>query len=142
MLRAFPISYLGRQVACVLKRTMATGPAATAANETGVQHFDAIVIGSGQAGAPLASALAQSGRRTALIEATHIGGCCVNEGCTPTKTMIASGRVAHLARRAKNYGVWNAPSSKPAKDTSVSSSRDGDEWEDINVAVDMLRVRQ
>lgn len=59
--------------------------------------FDALIIGSGQSGTPLATALANSGRKTALIERAHIGGCCVNEGCTPTKTMIASGRVAHLA---------------------------------------------
>ncbi|OCK78473.1 FAD/NAD(P)-binding domain-containing protein [Lepidopterella palustris CBS 459.81] len=68
-------------------------------------HYDAIVLGSGQSGTPLASALAASGRKTALVERAHIGGCCVNEGCTPTKTMIASGRVAYLARRAAQYGV-------------------------------------
>ncbi|KAF2801936.1 FAD/NAD(P)-binding domain-containing protein [Mytilinidion resinicola] len=65
-----------------------------------LKHFDACVIGSGQSGTPLASALAGSGRRTCLIERTHVGGCCVNEGCTPTKTMVASGRVAYWARRA------------------------------------------
>lgn len=69
------------------------------------EHYDAIVIGSGQAGGPLASELAQAGRRTALIERSHVGGTCVNEGCTPTKTMVASARVAHLARRAADYGV-------------------------------------
>lgn len=74
------------------------------------KKFDCIVIGSGQAGTPLATALAQSGRRTALIERSHIGGCCVNEGCTPTKTMIASGRVAHLASRARDFGVWQTSS--------------------------------
>src|SRR5690349_5795768 len=69
------------------------------------EHYDAIVIGSGQAGGPMASELAQAGRRTALIERAHVGGTCVNEGCTPTKTMVASARVAHLARRAADYGV-------------------------------------
>jgi pyruvate/2-oxoglutarate dehydrogenase complex dihydrolipoamide dehydrogenase (E3) component len=69
------------------------------------EHFDAIVIGSGQAGTPLCQALAQAGMKTALVERTHIGGTCVNEGCTPTKTMIASGRVAYLARRGADYGV-------------------------------------
>lgn len=69
------------------------------------EHFDAIVIGSGQAGTPLCQALAFAGMRTALVERTHVGGTCINEGCTPTKTMIASGRVAYLARRAKDYGV-------------------------------------
>lgn len=68
-------------------------------------HFDAIVVGSGQAGTPLCQALAKSGMRTALIEKEHIGGTCVNEGCTPTKTMVASGRVAYLARRGADYGV-------------------------------------
>jgi pyruvate/2-oxoglutarate dehydrogenase complex dihydrolipoamide dehydrogenase (E3) component len=69
------------------------------------QHYDAIVIGSGQGGTPLCQALANSGLRTALIEKVHVGGTCINEGCTPTKTMVASGRVAHLARRGPDYGV-------------------------------------
>jgi len=69
------------------------------------QQYDAIVIGSGQGGTPLSEALAQAGMRTALIERKHVGGTCINEGCTPTKTMVASGRVAYLARRAADYGV-------------------------------------
>lgn len=69
------------------------------------QHYDAIVIGSGQGGTPLCQAFAEAGMRTALIEREHVGGTCINEGCTPTKTMIASGRVAYLARRAGDYGV-------------------------------------
>src|SRR5689334_11888595 len=76
---------------------------------TSFKEFDAIIIGSGQAGTPLSVALAQSGRSTALIEREHVGGTCVNEGCTPTKTMIASGRVAYLARRAADYGVQIGP---------------------------------
>lgn len=68
-------------------------------------QYDCIVIGSGQAGTPLAGAFAKAGKKTALVERTHIGGCCVNEGCTPTKTMVASGRVAYLARRGPDYGV-------------------------------------
>jgi len=72
---------------------------------TAPNHYQAIVIGSGQGGNPLCGALAQAGLRTALIERSHIGGTCVNEGCTPTKTMLASGRVAYLARRGKDYGV-------------------------------------
>ena len=68
-------------------------------------HYDAVVIGSGQGGTPLSMAFAQAKHKTALIESSHIGGCCVNEGCTPTKTMIASGRVAYLARRGPDYGV-------------------------------------
>jgi pyruvate/2-oxoglutarate dehydrogenase complex dihydrolipoamide dehydrogenase (E3) component len=69
------------------------------------QQYDAIVIGSGQAGTPLSTALAAAGMHTALIERKHVGGTCVNEGCTPTKTMVASGRVAHLVRRGGDYGV-------------------------------------
>src|SRR4026207_1071408 len=67
--------------------------------------YDALVIGSGQAGGPLSTALARAGKHTALIEREHIAGTCINEGCTPTKTMVASARVAYLARRAEDYGV-------------------------------------
>jgi len=67
--------------------------------------YDAIVIGSGQGGGPLAGDLARAGYRTALVERKHIGGTCINEGCTPTKTMVASARVAYLAGRAADYGV-------------------------------------
>lgn len=74
-----------------------------------VQHYDAVIIGAGQAGVPLARALAQSGRRTTLIEREHVGGTCINEGCTPTKTMVASARVAYLARRGADYGVQTGP---------------------------------
>ena len=71
--------------------------------------YDAIIIGSGQAGGPLSTALAGAGMKTALIEQEHIGGTCINEGCTPTKTMVASARVAYLARRAADYGVQAGP---------------------------------
>ena len=70
-----------------------------------MEHFDAIVIGTGQAGKPLAGALGKAGRRVAIIEKGRVGGTCVIDGCTPTKTMVASARVAHLARRAGDYGV-------------------------------------
>jgi pyruvate/2-oxoglutarate dehydrogenase complex dihydrolipoamide dehydrogenase (E3) component len=86
---------------------------------TAPTHYQAIVIGSGQGGTPLCRALAEAGLRTALIERSHIGGTCVNEGCTPTKTMVASGRVAYLARRGKDYGVHTG-----------------------DVRIDMQRVRQ
>jgi pyruvate/2-oxoglutarate dehydrogenase complex dihydrolipoamide dehydrogenase (E3) component len=69
------------------------------------ETFDAIVIGSGQAGHFLAVRLAKAGQRVAFIEQSHLGGTCVNDGCTPTKTMVASARVAHLARRAADFGV-------------------------------------
>src|SRR3954463_3788436 len=74
-----------------------------------IETYDAIVIGAGQAGGPLSTALAGAGRKTALIEREHVGGTCINEGCTPTKTMVASGRVAYLARRAADYGVQVGP---------------------------------
>src|SRR5215469_11763352 len=71
--------------------------------------YDAIVIGAGQAGGPLSTDLAGAGWKTALIEQEHVGGTCINEGCTPTKTMVASARVAYLARRAADYGVQTGP---------------------------------
>jgi pyruvate/2-oxoglutarate dehydrogenase complex dihydrolipoamide dehydrogenase (E3) component len=71
-----------------------------------MSSYDAIVIGTGQAGKPLAKRLAESGRKTAIVErAERVGGSCIVDGCTPTKTMVASGRVAYLARRASDYGV-------------------------------------
>jgi len=69
------------------------------------EHYDVIIIGAGQAGGPLSTAFATAGRKTALIERAHVGGTCVNVGCTPTKTMIASARTAYVARRAADYGV-------------------------------------
>jgi len=86
---------------------------------TATEDFDAIVVGSGQAGTPLCRALAEAGMRTILFEREHVGGTCINEGCTPTKTMVASGRVAYLARRGADYGVHTGP-----------------------VSVEMTRVRQ
>lgn len=70
-----------------------------------IHTYDAIIIGSGQGGTPLATALAREGWRTALVEAKHVGGTCVNEGCTPTKTMVASARAAYMGKRASDYGV-------------------------------------
>ncbi len=69
------------------------------------ERFDAIVIGAGQAGPSLAVRLAHGGRKTALIERKAVGGTCVNNGCIPTKTLIASARAAHVARRGGDYGV-------------------------------------
>src|SRR5258708_4318899 len=74
-----------------------------------ITSYDAIVIGAGQAGGPLSTALARAGKKTALIECEHVGGTCINEGCTPTKTMVASARVAYLARRSADYGVQTGP---------------------------------
>lgn len=72
-------------------------------------HYDAIIIGAGQAGGPLATTLARAGWKTALVERKHVGGSCINYGCTPTKTMVASARVAYLARRGADYGVRTGP---------------------------------
>jgi pyruvate/2-oxoglutarate dehydrogenase complex dihydrolipoamide dehydrogenase (E3) component len=71
--------------------------------------FDAIVLGTGQGGQPLAIALAKAGWRVAVIERDAVGGSCVNVGCTPTKTMVASARTAYLARRAADFGVSTGP---------------------------------
>ena len=76
---------------------------------TQTQQYDAVVIGAGQGGSPLAGVLAGAGRKTAIIEREHVGGTCINEGCTPTKTMVASARVAYLDRRSADYGVQNGP---------------------------------
>ena len=67
--------------------------------------YDILIIGAGQAGIPLARSLAGAGQAVAIAERTHLGGSCVNFGCTPTKAVIASARIAHLARRAADFGV-------------------------------------
>jgi pyruvate/2-oxoglutarate dehydrogenase complex dihydrolipoamide dehydrogenase (E3) component len=94
--------------------------------------FDAIVIGTGQAGPPLAARLAHAGMRVAVVEKHKFGGTCVNDGCTPTKAMIASAYAAHMARRAGDYGVLLDASPrvdmkrvKARKDEIVRRSRDG-----------------
>lgn len=69
------------------------------------EHFDAIIIGAGQAGPPLAGRLTEAGQRVAVIERKLVGGTCVNYGCIPTKTLVASAHAAHLARRGAEYGV-------------------------------------
>ena len=68
-------------------------------------RYDAIIIGAGQAGPSLAARFANSGHKTAIVERKRVGGTCVNNGCIPTKTLIASARTAHVARRAPEYGV-------------------------------------
>ncbi len=71
--------------------------------------FDALIIGSGQAGTPLAYALADAGRRVALVEGAHLGGSCVNYGCAPTKALLASAGRAHAVRTAAGYGIRSSP---------------------------------
>jgi len=98
-----------------------------------VEQFDAIVIGAGQSGGPLSTALANAGYKTAVVEREHVGGTCINEGCTPTKTMVASARVAYLARRGADYGVHTGPISidmakvRQRKRDIVNSFRGGSE---------------
>jgi pyruvate/2-oxoglutarate dehydrogenase complex dihydrolipoamide dehydrogenase (E3) component len=109
-------------------------------------QYDAIVIGAGQSGGPLSTELARAGRHTALIEREHVGGTCINEGCTPTKTMVASARVAYLARRGADYGVGTGPISidmvrvRKRKRDIVDSFRSGSEHRIVETpGVDLLR---
>src|SRR5580658_5974883 len=96
------------------------------------RHFDAIIIGAGQAGPTLAGRLTQSGRTVAFIERKLFGGTCVNNGCTPTKALVASAYVAQKARTASDYGVTVPPAVsvdmkavKARKDQIVLKSRNG-----------------
>jgi pyruvate/2-oxoglutarate dehydrogenase complex dihydrolipoamide dehydrogenase (E3) component len=108
------------------------------------EQYDAILIGSGQAGGPLAGAFARAGRKTALLERIHIGGTCINEGCSPTKTMVASARVAYLARRAADYGVHTGAVSvdlakvRQRKQAIVDSFRSGGEKRLAAAGVDVI----
>src|ERR1700761_1650101 len=107
--------------------------------------FDAIVIGSGQGGNPLARALAEAGKKTAMIERKDVGGTCINRGCTPTKTMVASARVAYLARRAADYGVGVGPVAidmvkvRERKRAIVASFRQGNEKRLEKANVELIR---
>jgi len=97
------------------------------------QHYDAIIIGSGQSGPFLAARLAAAGMKTALIEREHFGGTCVNNGCIPTKTLVASARAAQVVRRAADYGIdiggaaikVDMRAVKARKDAVVNQSVDG-----------------
>jgi len=100
-----------------------------------IERFDSIVIGTGQSGPSLAVRLAQAGRKTAIVERQRFGGTCVNTGCTPTKTLIASARVAYLARRAADFGVMvdgvrvDMARVKARKDAVVQASSQGvEKW--------------
>ena len=95
------------------------------------ETFDAIIIGAGQAGPPLAGRLTGAGLSVAVIERHLIGGTCVNTGCIPTKTLVASARTAHVARRAADFGVTTGPvgvdmaAVKARKDAVSGESRSG-----------------
>lgn len=96
-----------------------------------IETVDVIVIGAGQAAPSLSVRMAHAGRRVVLIEKERLGGTCVNNGCIPTKTLVASAKAAHTARRAADYGVLVSPVSvdlkavKARKDAVVQQSRDG-----------------
>ncbi|MEM5420343.1 MULTISPECIES: FAD-containing oxidoreductase [Paraburkholderia] len=105
------------------------------------QRFDAIVIGTGQSGPPLAVRLGKSGRKTAVIERASFGGTCVNVGCTPTKAYVACARAAHVARHAADFGVQIGTGAPPGdvrvdlafvkarKERIIGASRDGvEQW--------------
>jgi len=97
------------------------------------EHFDVAIIGAGQAGDPLAVAFAKAGRSTVVIEREHVGGTCVNVGCTPTKTMIASGDIAYRVKRAADFGVETGdvsismPKIRERKRANVRTWREGSE---------------
>jgi choline dehydrogenase-like flavoprotein len=95
-------------------------------------NYDAIIIGTGQSGPALARRLVAAGRKVAMIERKLFGGTCVNTGCTPTKTLAASAYVAHVARRAADYGVMiggtvnvDMKAVKARKDAVVAVFRNG-----------------
>jgi pyruvate/2-oxoglutarate dehydrogenase complex dihydrolipoamide dehydrogenase (E3) component len=98
-----------------------------------MKQYDAIIIGSGQAGVPLAKKLAEAGKKTAIIEKRWVGGTCVNDGCTPTKTMIASAKMAYMAANSAAFGVninscsIDMVAIKDRKDKIVLQSRDNNE---------------
>jgi pyruvate/2-oxoglutarate dehydrogenase complex dihydrolipoamide dehydrogenase (E3) component len=110
-----------------------------------MEDFDAIIIGSGQGGNPLAEALIAAGKKTAMIERQDVGGTCINRGCTPTKTMVASARVAYLARRGADYGVHTGPVTvdmgrvRERKRAIVSSFRQSREKRLEKVHADLIR---
>src|SRR5262249_17013174 len=97
-----------------------------------IQTFDAIIIGAGQAGPAMARRLSHAGMSVAVIERHRFGGTCVNTGCTPTKAMVASAYAAHIARRARDFGVTvdgnvhvDMQAVKARKDGIVERSRVG-----------------
>jgi pyruvate/2-oxoglutarate dehydrogenase complex dihydrolipoamide dehydrogenase (E3) component len=109
------------------------------------ERYDVAVIGAGQGGGPLAGALARAGRRTALIERRHVGGTCINDGCTPTKTMIASARRAYQTAGAREYGVRaeyggvDLSTVRSRKQRVVESFRSGSERRLRESGVELLR---
>jgi pyruvate/2-oxoglutarate dehydrogenase complex dihydrolipoamide dehydrogenase (E3) component len=109
-----------------------------------MEVFDTIIIGAGQAGNPLSQALAKSGEQVALIEEQFVGGTCINVGCTPTKTMVASAEVAYLANRAMDFGIELGNISvdmkkvKARKAEIVKSFREGSRNRIVNSGVGLI----
>ncbi|MAT42412.1 MAG: mercuric reductase [Anaerolineaceae bacterium] len=109
-----------------------------------MEIFDVIIIGAGQAGNPLSTTFAQAGKKTALIEQNHLGGSCINTGCTPTKTMIASAEIAHLVRQSEIFGVKSGEVSvdlkkvRQRKNDIVTSFREGIQNRIGNSDVDLI----
>ena len=110
------------------------------------EAVDAIVIGTGQGGGPLAGQLAGAGWNVVIIEREHVGGSCINRGCTPTKTMVASARVAYLAKRGADYGVNTGTVTvdqarvRERKQAVVQSWRDGsrkglERWDSLELVM-------
>ena len=113
------------------------------------RSFDAIIIGSGQAGPSLAARLADAGHAALLVERKRLGGTCVNTGCMPTKTLVASARAAYVARRAADYGVSiggpvtvDMKAVKARKDAIVEApARASPKWLERKAEPDSIRPR-
>lgn len=109
-----------------------------------MEVFDTIIIGAGQTGNPLSKALARSGERVALIEEQFVGGTCINFGCTPTKTMVASAEVAYLVNRSLDYGIEVQDFSidmkriKARKSAIVKKFRQGSQNRILDSGVDLI----
>lgn len=109
-----------------------------------MEKFDVIIIGAGQAGNPLSSAFAEAGKQTALLEEKYVGGTCINYGCTPTKTMVASAEIAYLAHRSEAYGVHlqdvrvDMKQVRQRKEAVVTSFRGGSEQRIVAAGVNLI----
>lgn len=109
-----------------------------------METFDVIIIGSGQAGTPLCKAFAAAGKKTALIEEKFVGGTCINYGCTPTKSMIASAEIAYLVNRSQDYGVAHQKMRvdfkrvRERKNAIVTDFRNGNEQRILGSGVSLI----